>query len=876
MGEKIKIERERKKKIVLIDANAIIHRAFHALPPLTSPAGEPTNAVYGFATILLRILREIRPDFAVAAFDTPKPTFRHAAYKPYKATRVRAPDELYVQIPRVKEMLRVFGVPVLEQEGFEADDVIGTVVAKTRKESPSTEVVIVTGDMDTLQLVDDHTRVWTMRKGVADTVFYDTDAVKKRFGIAPLSLPDYKGLRGDPSDNIPGVKGIGEKTASEILSVHPHLENVYAALEKGVLAFPEGVKKKLSAGKDEAFFSRMLGTIRRDAPVSFRVDALEPVHGKNAREMERLFRELGFFSLLKRLQGDALGGAINKGEKTQQAMPLAPGKGKGPPDFEKAFSGKATEETALFFDGAAGMLSILFDYGASFSFSAAECRTEPLRLFFESEIPKYVFDAKPLYKLLLPTRITSNGVIDLLIAAYLLDPGRSEYSLDDLRGLLGTDLVPEEGSQAMFPVGRAAVRRLRKEELWELFTAIEIPTTRVLVEMEQNGIRLDTAVLRKIAEEVQRELRSLTDVIYREAGREFNIASPSQVAEVLFSKMGVSPKGLRRTGTGKISTKFSELTKIAGRNPVAAKILRHRELSKLKTTYLDALPSFLGKDGRLHTTFNQVRTETGRLASESPNLQNIPAKTGFGRDTRRAFIAESGWALVSFDYSQIELRIAADLADDEKMIDAFRRGLDIHALTAAEVNNIGVDKVTPELRQRAKALNFGVLYGMGPRGFAEGAGISIDEARAFIDEYFHDFHGIADFIRRTKEIVRESGFVKTAFGRKRYLPGIHSDLPMIRAEAERMAVNMRVQGTATGDIMKKAMVEVSRLLAGAPAPYAGQGRILLQIHDELLCEISQGALGFFVPKIKEAMEGVWRGNVALKVDVKTGNSWADL
>ncbi|MBI2639670.1 MAG: DNA polymerase I [Candidatus Sungbacteria bacterium] len=876
MAKQFKIKKT-KKKLVLIDANAIIHRAFHALPPLTSPLGEPTNAVYGFTTILLRILREERPDYVVAAFDTPKPTFRHEAYKEYKATRVKAPDELYAQIPRVKEVLAAFGVSVFENEGFEADDVIGTAVERTQKKHPEVEIIIVTGDMDTLQLVGPKTKVWTMRKGVSDTVLYDEKAVRSRFGIGPKFLPDYKGLRGDPSDNIPGVKGIGEKTASDLLAPYETLEKLYQALESGKLVAREAVKEKLVQGKKDAFFSRELATIKKDAPVDFGLEKISRVAERRDDAVEKLFRDLGFFSLVKRLKEVAAAPVSKKNEVpagNQGALFSSMGF-PGVSAFRRALQ-KKVSSAAISFAEKESKIVMMLPNGKIFSFSWRDFSDETLKEFFESDTRKYVFGAKPVYKVLLPEGIQGRELFDFVLAAHLLDPGKSEYSFE---GLAGAELgsVPPSGDvsatlQTLLKLGPKVEVRLKEEGLWDVFEAIEIPLAPILAEMEMRGIRFRIEPLKGLGMKVGKELKSLTGAVYKEAGVEFNLSSPQQVSEVLFEKMGITTKGIRKTGGGKISTKFSELSKLVGRHPIVEKIIRHRELSKLKTTYIDPLPEFVGKDGRLHTTFNQTRTETGRLASENPNLQNIPVKTEFGREIRKAFTAESGWTLVSFDYSQIELRIAADLANDRKMIEAFENGFDIHSLTAAEVNNVPLEKVTPELRRKAKALNFGVLYGMGARGFAEAAGITVEEAETFIAEYFNDFRGIAEFIEDTREFAREHGFVKTAFGRKRTLPGIVSPHPMIRSEAERMAVNTPIQGTAA-DVVKKAMIKVHGLIRER---FLGKASMLLQIHDELLCELKEDSADEVLLEIKSAMEGVWRGRVRLGVDVKKGKNWGEL
>ncbi|MDO8560917.1 MAG: DNA polymerase I [bacterium] len=870
---------KKQERLVIIDSNAIIHRAFHALPPLTSPKGEPTNAVYGFTTMLLRIIRELKPDYIAGAFDTPKPTFRHIAYEQYKATRTKAPDELYVQIPRVKEMLGVFGIPVFEKEGFEADDVIGTIVEIAGKKYPGLEIVIVTGDMDTLQLVNDKTKVWTMRKGITDTVFYDPKAVVERFNVPPESMPDYKGLRGDPSDNIIGVRGIGEKTASELLGKYKTLEKLYQALEKGTLLASVSVKTKLRDGKEGAFFSRTLATIRRDTPLIFDLAALALKRAPESHKREKLFRELGFFSLLKRISEE------NTGSNKKAAATPALAQGSllteisfpGSAAFKKFIAKKNHKEAALEFFPDKKTLLASFPGGEIFSLKIVGPFSVEVKNFLESETLKYIFDAKPLYRELVGSGVVAKNVFDFLLAAYLFDSGRGEYAVDEfLSEILGVNEVPQkmmEKFKSFFKAGSIARERLEKEELTGVFKNIELPLTPILAEMEAFGIYLDQGLLKRLSKKVDRELADLTGVIYKDAGGEFNINSPQQVSEILFVKLGIAVKGVRKTGGGKISTKFSELSKLIGRHPVIEKLIRFRELSKLKSTYVDVLPSFLGKDGRLHTTFNQAGTQTGRMSSENPNLQNIPIKTEFGREVRKAFAAEIGWTLVSFDYSQIELRIAADLSGDKKMIEAFKKGLDIHALTASEVNNVPLEKVTPELRRKAKALNFGVLYGMGARGFAESAGINIGEAQIFIEEYFDDFKGVAEFIEKTKKFAHDHGFVKTAFGRKRYLPGILSANPMIRSEAERMAVNMPIQGTATGDVMKLAMISVHGLLE---KNYYAKARMLLQIHDELLCEIEESAVSAVVPVIKTAMESVWHGKVKLRVDVKTGKNWAEL
>ncbi|MBI4132508.1 MAG: DNA polymerase I [Candidatus Sungbacteria bacterium] len=858
------------KRLILIDAHAIIHRAYHALPQLTSPDGRLVNAVYGFSSILLKIIKDLKPDYAAAAFDHEGPTFRHVAFERYKATRVKAPDELYGQIPIVKEVLAAFGIPVIEKPGFEADDIIGTIVRRVREKHPDVEIVIVTGDLDTLQLIDEKTNVFTMRKGVSDTVLYDINLVRERYGLRPEQLIDFKGLRGDPSDNIPGVKGIGEKTALELLLAHGSIEEIYRAMKKNAVLTRPAVLAALKTHEADALFSKTLATIDRAVPIVFHLNSARLRRKASADDIRAMFERLGFFSLVRRM-GEGFG--------------TAPSSAASSPPSETAVARliPATKWSAVPRKGQAAILRS-FD-GDHFwvatapdevwALTAATTEFSEIASWLQDDRPAYVFDLKSLLPTGFPADLTR--VRDLMLMWWLLEPGRRTYAPEALvMKVLGNRDITAPGAlaSALFDAAPQIEKRLGDEELTAVYDEIEAPLIPILYEMEQRGIKFNARRLGRVSKVMARELTALQKKIYDAAGRTFNINSPRQLTEVLFEKLGLARSGIRKTEKlGAPSTREAELIKLRHLHPVIDLVLRYREIAKLKSTYVDALPGLVGRDHRLHTTWNQTGTATGRLSSQNPNLQNIPQKSEFGREVRKAFVAERGWSLAAFDYSQLELRIAADLASDEKMTAAFQRGLDIHRMTAAEVNNIRLGEVTPELRYKAKALNFGVLYGMGSRAFAEAAGISRDEAEHFIEEYFHDFHGIARYVEDTKEFARVHGFTKTAFGRKRFFPEILSTNFRLQREAERQALNHPIQGTEA-DIMKKAMIEIHEFLR--TKHLEAKAKLLLQIHDELIFEIAHDALDSMVPKITRIMEGIWRGKVKMKVESKRGANWGVL
>lgn len=830
-------------KLVLIDGNALVHRAYHALPPL-SHQGEPTNAVYGFTSVLLKVLRELKPDYVVATFDLAAPTFRHEEFAEYKAHREKTPDDLVPQFAKVKDVVRAFGIPIYEQEGFEADDLIGTIADKIKKEK-HVSCIIITGDLDTLQLVNGNTHVYTLKKGITDTVVYDEKAVKDRFGISPAQMADFKGLKGDPSDNIPGVAGVGDKTATDLLARWGTIENIYEHVDE----LSPSAQKKLKDHKDEALFSKSLATIRRDVPIEFDLERMR-FGAYDTNKVEALFKKLGFFTLILRLT--AKSAAPVKAQETLFEEKKA-GTGK---DAAK-FAGEQT--LALVWDGE--QLVVAGAQGTARRFVLSEAQ----ELLENPNITKIGYDTKRIMRACFAAGMSPAGFgFDALIAAYLLSPGERDYPLERI---CLEEEVSAQLPQVLFALKEKLEARLRKEGLVKLFTEIELPLIPILARMEHVGIRINGETLKTLSGELEREKEKAQKKIWKQAGEEFNIDSPIQLSRIVFEKLGVKTQGrAKKTKTGMVSTRAGELEKLREAHPIIADILSYRELAKLKSTYADALVETIQQDGRVHTAYSQTGTATGRLASSEPNLQNLPQKGEWARAIRDAFIADEGFSFAAFDFSQIELRIVASLSGDEKMMRVFREGGDIHRATAAEVNGVPESEVTPQMRSAAKALNFGILYGMGQRAFAESAGIDTETARRFIDAYFRDFAGVAAFIEASKQQAQKHGFVQTLLGRKRWLPDIRSKNPMLRSAAERMAQNMPIQGLQA-DIIKLAMIRIHNELLSR----GGNGvRLLLQIHDELVFELKDDIMEETVPVIRSLMEEAFELKVPVVVGVKTG------
>lgn len=899
-------------RLVIIDGHALIHQAYHAIPPLTTSKGEQVNAVYGFAVILLRVIRELKPKYLAVAFDVEGGTFRDKKYAEYKATRVKAPDDLYEQIPRVRELVEAFRIPVLQKKGFEADDIIGTIA----KKHLGSETIIVTGDMDAFQLIDAHTKVFKTKRATSESTLMDAKAVKEKYGLKPEQIVDYKALRGDASDNIPGVKGIGEKTATALLQTFGSLEAIYAALEnnsKKFDTFSARVKELLKDHKKDAFDSQELATIVTDVKIPFKLQESELADYDRAAVAE-LFQELEFKSLMAQLP-QVTGGA----GKTPEENRVKPGRGRHRYElidddaaFKKFFTA-LMEQTVVAIDTETDSLETTDAklIGISFSWKEAEAyfvhvRKHPewakaLQQFFEKEaIAKVGHNMKYDLKVLWRFWDTIQGItFDSMVASYLLVPGSRSHKLDALVfAEFGyemqpiTDLIGKKGKAQRtlldVPIEKTAqyaaedadytlrlykrfLPQLKEKELLGLFEEIEMPLIAVLARMEQNGVTIDVPFLKALGTKLKRKIRGIEERIYKEAGGVFNINSPKQLKAVLFEKLKISSEGLSRTKTG-VSTKASELEKMQGKHSIIDHIMEYRELTKLVSTYLDALPELVHpKTGRIYTSFNQVVAATGRLSSSDPNLQNIPVRTTLGREIRKAFVAPRGFRLLSCDYSQIELRLIAALSKDRKMVLSFKRGEDIHAATAAEINGVKLEEVTEAMRYAAKAVNFGVIYGQGAYGLAKSAGISRAEAQAFIERYFALYSGVAAWLEKTKAFARRKKYVETLFGRRRPLPEIDSSNPAIRAAAERMAVNMPLQGTAA-DLMKKAMVEIHRDLHSI----SRGTRMILQVHDELVFEVPERDVKSVAEFVREKMVRAITLPVPIVVDAEVGRNWGEM
>ncbi|MFZ5390979.1 MAG: DNA polymerase I [Patescibacteria group bacterium] len=910
---------EFKGKFVIFDGNAILHRAWHALPPLTSPQGQLVNAVYGFTNMFLKVLKELKPEYLMVAFDRREPTFRHKAFAPYKAQRVKQPQEFYDQLPLVKEILRGFNVPVLEAAGYEADDIIGTAVARLKSTYPIIETIIVTGDMDTLQLVSDNVKVYSPRKGLSDPVIYDPASVVDRYGLAPDKLIDYKALRGDPSDNIPGVRGIGEKTARELIQKFGDLDSLYQALAVGTNL--KGLSPRqidlLKQGRAEAYLSKDLSTIVSQAPIELKMEDCR-LKSFNSDQLVGLFQDLGFKSLLSRLpelavvlklvltssQGQNLS-AVPEGA-SYQIITDESGLQKLVSKLKKQKFFAFDTETDSLQVWQAKLLAISFSWSSGQAYTVVvsdklikSAAWQELKLIMaDQQILKYGHNLKFDIEVLLTAGLTVKGIgFDTLIAAHLLQKGERVLDLKSLvfqefghkmqtiEELIGPK---GKGQKIMSEVPREQLgnyaaadadftsrlaehlnKQLQEEDLTKLFQQVEIPLIEVLVNMEKAGVKIDGDYLRQLGKILSAELKAKEKAICHLAGQDFNVNSPKQLKEILFDKLKINSQGLKKTKTG-VSTAAAELTKMMGLHPIIKEVSDQRELSKLLSTYVEALPKLINpQTNRVHTSFNQTVTTTGRLSSSDPNLQNIPIRGDWASKIRQAFIAEPGYILLSADYSQIELRVAAHLSGDKKMIEVFNKGQDFHASTAAFVYGIKLGEVNSEQRRSAKEVNFGILYGMGAWGLAMRTGLNRTVAQDFIKRYFKAFPALNNWLDQTKQTAKDLGYVATLLGRRRYLPEINSGVSQIKAQAERMAVNLPVQGTAA-DLMKMAMVQVNSGLS----KISSASRMILQVHDELVFEVPVDQalqVGSFV---KQTMEQAMQLNVPIVAEVKSGINWS--
>ncbi len=909
----------KKEKFIIIDGNALMHRAWHALPPtMSTKSGQVVNAVYGFTMILLKVLNDLKPDFLAVTFDLAAPTFRHKEYKEYKAQRIKQADELYQQFPIVKKLVKAFDIPIYEKKGFEADDIIATLVKD--KSVEKIQSIIVTGDLDALQLVDENTEVYTMHKGISDTVIYDIEKVKDRFdGLKPNQMVDYKALRGDPSDNIPGVKGIGEKGAINLLKRFETLENIYKNINSEEIT--DRYRNLLTEQKDEALFSKKLSQLVSDVPINFKLQDAK-IKDYNIGKIISLFQELQFRSLINKLPktfeklSSVRQGSFEFSQENIKTISSSAGQEnrfdynliKTNTDFKK-FISKLKEQKIFALDTETAGLNPLKDalLGISFCWKKGIAYYLPAKkewlkiiepILADEKIKKIGHNIKFDIKSLNTAGLNLSGVyFDTMIASYLVNPGSRQHNLDGLVfSELGyqmqpiTDLIGKgkdqislkevevekvcwyscEDADFTWRLIKPLKKELEEKNNLGLLNKIEVPLIPVLAEMEKNGIIIDVKFLEKMGKEVNKDLIQLEKNIHKIAGLKFNISSPLQLKEILFEKLKISTQGLGHTKTG-ISTAASELDKLKGTHKIIDLIIKFRELAKLKSTYLDALPKLVDLSGRIHTSFNQTVTATGRLSSSDPNLQNIPIRTELGQKIRKAFVAPKDFQIISADYSQIELRIIASLANDKKMIESFKKNEDIHTRTAAEINEVPLDKVTKQMRYAAKAINFGVIYGQGPHGLAQGAGISYGQARDFIDRYFEIYNDIFNYLENTKDLARKNGYVETLFGRRRYLPEINSTIQPIKSGAERMAINHPIQGTAA-DLLKLAMIEIQKNLADI----SPKTKMLLQVHDELVFEAPKDEEDKIAKLIKNKMETIYKLRVPIAVEVEAGNSWGDL
>lgn len=799
---KTKTKKEKEKILVLLDVHAILHRAYHALPDFSSSSGEPTGALYGVSAMLIKIIRELKPDYIAACYDLPKPTFRHQAYDAYKKGRAKTDDDLVSQIIRSRDIFKVFGIPIYEKEGFEADDLLGTIAEVVKKKHKNVKIIIASGDMDTMQLVDkNRVCVYTLKKGINDTILYNEKAVVNRFGFSPALLIDFKGLRGDPSDNIIGIAGIGEKTATNLIQNFGSIEKIYKKLKKSENVFLDaGIKPRiiglLKEGEEEAVFSKTLATIRLDAPIKFSLPENPWRESFDAEQVNKLFVELEFRKLrerLKEITGES--GENTEGENTEtKGQENNPAKGNPWQDWQ--------------------------------------------------DFPEFK---------------------KAQIAVWLLNSEITNPEMEDTVDMTGKD-TPKEAMVAL-------EERLSKKGLLSVLEDIEMPIVPIIDEAQKTGIIVDVPFLKKLSKEYHKKLETLESEIWKQAGEEFNINSPKQLGEILFEKMELSAKGLKKTAGGKRSTKESELLKLADEHAIIGNILSYRELQKLLSTYIDNIPEMVGEDGRLHTTLNQTGTTTGRMSSNNPNMQNIPTRGDFGARIRNAFVSEKGKTFIAFDYSQIEMRALAVLAEDEKLLETFKEGKDVHSSVASFVFDVPQGEVTKDMRRRAKVVNFGIVYGMGVNALKTTLGGTRAEAQDFYNKYFETFPKIAGYFDGVKAEARRSGYTQTLFGRRRYFGGINSKLPFIRAMAERMAINAPVQGTGA-DIIKMAMKKVDTSLV--KAGLKNEVKLLLQIHDELFYEVKDSEIEKTKEIIKTAMENFPDIPVPLTVNITAGKRWGEM
>jgi DNA polymerase-1 len=901
----------KKSLLVLFDGNALIHRAFHALPPLTlSKTGETVSAVYGFALMVLKVINELKPTHYAIAFDKAAPTFRHQLFEQYKAQRPPTPDELVGQLGRVRQLVEAFHIPIFELEGYEADDVLGTLSQQASQQDIDT--IIVTGDADTMQLVSPRVKVLypKPRGSFSNTMLYDQSAVSQKYGVKPEQIADLKGLVGDPSDNIPGVSGIGAKTAAKLIQQFGSIEQIYEHIDQ---VTPTKLQALLRENEAIARKSKELATIVTRTPVNLDLEDCQ-ISQYDRNKVTELFRELEFASLLPKLPQIETERAAKVDAKPPQGDYHIVST---TPTLDELMS-RLSAVKSFAFDLETTSLDPMSAQLVGISLSPArgeayyipvghvgwgEVEQLPLEQVIErlkppledQNLTKLAHNGKYDMTVLAEYGITvKNLTFDTMLAAYLL--GEKSLGLKTLAfSKLAIEMTPiteligsgaKQISMSQVEIARAAdyacadadmtlrlaelfEPELHQQGLWQLFSQVELPLTPVLIHMERNGVALDTDLLRQMSHRLGEQLLKLESEVYNSVGHQFNINSPQQLSNVLFDELGLPTA---RKTKGGYSTGASILEELRGVHPIIELILDYRQLSKIKSTYIDALPGLINpKTGRVHTSFNQTRTATGRLSSSEPNLQNIPVRGELGREVRQAFIAPAGSHLLSADYSQIDLRALAHLSQDKSLLDAFRQDEDIHSATAAQVFGVEPSAVTPDMRRVAKTVNFGVIYGMSDYGLEQATGLSREEAAQFIAAYFEKYPGVKEYLESTKEQARKEGYVQTLLGRRRSIPEINSSNRQVREAAERMAINMPVQGTSA-DIIKVAMINLDRETAKRQL----KSEMLLQVHDELIFEVPETEMKEMRQLASELMSTALELSVPLKVDLKTGSNWGEM
>lgn len=864
------------KKLLIIDSNSILNRAFYGVRYLSAKDGTPTNAIYGFLNILMKLIKEQKPDYICAAFDVKAPTFRHKQYEGYKAQRKPMPEGLATQMPIAKEVLRAMNVTILEKEGYEADDIIGTVSKLCEQQEIS--CFIATGDKDDLQLASDKTKVilTVTRSGLNETIIYDDAAVKEKYHVTPTEFIDVKALMGDPSDNIPGVKGIGEKTAMSLIEKHHNIEYIYENIDD--IGLKGAMLQKLKDGREMAFLSKELSTIDVNMPIEFSVEDCVFDGFQSSGELYEILKRLDLNSIIKKMD-------LSKPEEMRELSDIFDG-------FEYS------EPTELLLkEGENEKISVILDYDGdsvaniaiAYGKEAFVVKDENMinHILENENIPKILFDAKE-------TLVKLNGRIDIknicddtAIAAYLVDPAKSEYTIEKLaEEYFGVEIEKPQAKQlslfdeeeydkseylakcavALYALNEKVQEKIQENGQEMLYRDVELPLVTVLAHLQINGFLVDDKQLKEFADKLGTKLDALTKEIYLLADEEFNINSPKQLGVILFEKLELKP--VKKTKTG-YATNVDVLEKLYDKHPIIGFIMEYRQLAKLKSTYCDGLAAVINKDThRIHSVFTQTVTVTGRLSSTEPNLQNIPTRTELGREIRKMFVAPEDYVLVDADYSQIELRVLAHIANDETMINAFVSNEDIHSVTASQVLGIPLNEVTKDQRSSAKAVNFGIVYGIGEFSLAQDLKISVKEAKAYIDNYLEKYHGVRGYMEDIKEQAKKDGYVKTMMNRIRYIPELKSSNYNIRQFGERVALNTPIQGTAA-DIIKLAMVRVDNRLINEKL----KSRLILQVHDELIVETHKDEIEEVKKILSEEMQGAMELKVPLKVDMSVGKSW---